>query len=106
MVSPARGTATPAPVMSKTRLAALPLTVTFCRPPVWPLTVSWRGPGPSMSRLLSITSSPLVRVMVRSVLHQGQAERRVPEGERRVRIGEAALRPADGLQDDEPVAGP
>jgi hypothetical protein len=51
MVSPAMVTVT-LPVMSKTRLASLPLMVNFFAPRL------------SMSRLLSITRSPLVSVIV------------------------------------------
>src|SRR5207302_566765 len=51
MVRPARITVAP-PWMSKTRLV------------LWPLTVSGPAPSHSMSRLLSMTSSPPVSVMV------------------------------------------
>jgi len=51
IIRPAMVTTLPL-LMSKTRLASLPLMV------------SWLAPGPSMSRLLVIASSPLVRVIV------------------------------------------
>src|SRR5262249_34955377 len=51
IVIPAMVTVTP-PLISKMRLASLPLTV------------SWFAPGPSMSRFLVMASSPLVSVMV------------------------------------------